>query len=88
MKYTIDEEKRTVTIHSFGRDDTAGDLLDILQGYEDFTMLSYANQNIQKIQKITDSGYNPVITQNPYDVQYTSDRTSCCGGDCGCKEEK
>ena len=80
MKYTVDEKEKTIKIHT---NTSTESLKDLLTSYKGYTVI-FEDEN-QKIQMITDSGYNPVITQNPYDVQYTADNT-CCGGDCGCND--
>ena len=84
MKYTVDEKAKTIKIHTNVSTEA---LKSLLEKYKGYTVLF---EDEPKIQMITDSGFAPInVTEsNPYDIQYTytDSDNSCCGGDCGCKD--
>ena len=44
MKYTVDEEKKTITIHNFGSKLTVEDFTAAFEGYESFEIVCECNQ--------------------------------------------
>jgi len=70
MKYTIDEEKQIVTIHSFNSKDVVADLQIALQGFEDFSICLEGQLKTTNVSMICDSPKleNPLPTKNPYEI--------------------
>jgi len=47
MKYTVDEEKKTITIHNFGSKLTVEDFTAAFEGYESFEIVCECNVTYQ-----------------------------------------